>query len=205
MKNTAVSVIAILFALGAAPLAAAPRSLAQPVPVTADGAFTQRASGMVFPVSVGAFHRVGLMRYDAAGLDMSASYLLITHSGGVAATVYVSPLAAAGGDAARACRDEFMARRQAVLTTHADAVIVSDKAVSLVQGRTTHAGRHVVFTYGDTYGGVRHTLRSELYVFCDPQAKWEFEYRFSYPQGFDAHSHTAGFLHALLWRVATRR
>lgn len=203
MKSASLFIAAILVLSGATARAAGPRYLAQPQTIEADGAFTQAASGMVFPAAIGDFRRVSLLRYDADGLEMSASYALITGGGGVAATVYVSPLAAAAASAlAQTCAGEFAVLRQAVVAAHADARLLSDKDVSLAQGGATHPGRRAVFSYGESYGGVNHPLQSELYVFCDAGSRWEFEYRFSYPQGFDAATLDAGFMRDLRWTVA---
>jgi hypothetical protein len=173
---------------------AQPRYLAQPESI-ADSRYAH-PSGMVFPATVGDFHRVSLLRYDADGLDISAGYDLIARTGGVAATVYVSPGAAAG---VGSCRGEFDAMKQAIVTAHASVKLLEERSVSLLQGGASHDGRTASFTYDETGGGAHRTLQSELYVFCGVAGKWAIEYRFSYPQGFDAAADNAAFMRNLRW------
>ena len=43
---------------------------AQPTPIEAQGDYAHPASGMIMPLTVGAFRRVGVYRYDAGALDI---------------------------------------------------------------------------------------------------------------------------------------
>src|ERR1700722_12934515 len=113
MKNFRL-IVAIPLALWAdGAVTAQTRYLATPEPIK-DASYAH-PSGLAFPATVDAFHRVSLLRYDADRLDISAGYILTARPGGAAATVYVSPSPAAG----EPCRGEFDAMKQAVVTAHA--------------------------------------------------------------------------------------
>ena len=68
-----------------------PKYLLKPEIIKAEGSYAHTASGMTFPLRIGNFQRVTVLRYDVEGLDMSAEYYLFTLSGAVDATVYVYP------------------------------------------------------------------------------------------------------------------
>src|ERR1700737_4324990 len=49
-------------------------ALSRATECTAPGDFRHNPSGYVFPIQVGVFQRVHLLRYDTGGLDVSAGY-----------------------------------------------------------------------------------------------------------------------------------
>src|SRR5712691_5780932 len=55
------------------------------------GPYTQAASGMTFPESVGDFTRVNIIRYRPDGTDESAGYNRLEQSHEIVGTVYVFP------------------------------------------------------------------------------------------------------------------
>lgn len=48
--------------------------LARPEPTVASGDYTHTPSGYNFPMAVGGFERVNILRYDSAGLNVGVGY-----------------------------------------------------------------------------------------------------------------------------------
>lgn len=177
------------------------------------GAYVHAPSGMRFPAEVGDFHRVDIIKYDAAGLDVSAGYDLTTLTGGVAATVYVypaPPLVSIGSPAdvvasarARLCKGEFERRKSEVAASHLGARLTEEKEVPPVQGSASTMGRMATFEFQDLFWGRRQPLQSELYVFCPVGQRWAFEYRFTSPKGFEARGKISEFLAKLQWTISS--
>jgi hypothetical protein len=189
----------------------APRHLAKPETIPAEGAYTHAASGMSFPTAVGDFRRVNLLRYDSATLDVSAYYFMPSPSGGIAATVYVDPappLVPVGSQAdlpaARniSCESEVDRRKREIYNLHPSAQLLQERNVSLVQGGASHRGKVAEFEYDDVFGGQRQAVHAEVYLFCYVGSRWAFEYRFTAPKTFDAGGRIAAFMKGLSWTVA---
>lgn len=184
----------------------APRHLAKPETIAADGAYTHAASGMSFPLTAADFRRVTLLRYDSQAQDVSAYYYLPSPSGGIAATVYVDPApplvpvgSAADLPAARSvsCQSEADRRKREIYNLHPSAKLLQERDVSLVQNGTPRRGKVAEFDYDDDFGGQRQALHAELYLFCFVANRWALEYRFTAPKTFDAGGRIAAFMKSL--------
>ena len=189
----------------------ASHQLARPETILAQGAYTHAASGMSFPIAVGDFRRVTLLRYDSAARDVSAYYFMPSPSGGIAATVFIDPAppqvpAASPADlpTARAisCESEVDRRKREIYNLHPSAQLLQERNVSLVQGGASQRGKAAEFEYDDVFGGQRQAVHAEVYLFCYVGARWALEYRFTTPKTFDAGGRIAAFMKNLSWTVA---
>jgi hypothetical protein len=209
MRARFIASVGIAMALVAC--SSAPRHLAKPETIPAEGAYTHTASGMNFPAAVGDFRRVSLLRYDSATRDVSAYYFMPSPAGGVAATVYIDPAppvvpvgSAADLPAARSisCQSEVDRRKREIYNLHPSAQLIQERNVSLLQGGASHRGKAAEFEYDDFFGGQRQPVRAEVYLFCYVGGGWALEYRFTAPKTFDADSRIAAFMKNLAWTVA---
>jgi hypothetical protein len=192
-------------------------SLPSPAAISADGTYTHAPSGMTFPMQVGDFQRVSLLRYDTEGLDMSAGYNLAAPTTSIVGTVYIypaPPLTSIGSPASvvssarvTLCKNEFDGRKQEIARYHPRAALLDEKDVSLPLNGAPFPGKMAAFEFDETYQGTRQTLRSELYVFCCVGNKWAFEYRFTAPKSIVAqdmiHDTITDFMTKLPWTVKT--
>ena len=210
MKALAIPLIGCL-CLALVACSSAPRHLAKPETIPADGPYTHAASGMSFPAAVGDFRRVTLLRYDSKTQDVSAYYFMPAPSGGIAATVYIDPApplvpvgTPADLPAARAisCESEVDRRKREIYNLHPSAKLLQEKDVSLVQGGASHRGKAAEFDYDDVFGGQRQALHAEVYLFCYVGSRWAPEYRFTTPKTFDPGGRIAAFMKTLPWTVA---
>lgn len=178
-----------------------------------DGPYTQAATGMVFPTSVGDFRRVDIIHYKDDGTDESAGYNRIAPLAEISATVYVFPspsLVSVGSsqetvaDARKnLCEAQFRAIQQEVVTAHPDAILVSREAVTLEQQGLAGDGNKAVYTLtnGSFFGRANVKSRSEAYVFCYAGGRWTVEYRIDYPAEYDATAPIAEFMRNLTWTI----
>jgi hypothetical protein len=188
-----------------------PAASQSPLQITRSSeAYVHRASGMVFPSSVGEFRKISSDRFDAEGLDVSAGYDLAAPGLEIVATVYVYPaprLVSIGSppaviESAREtlCRQEYANRKQEVFDFHPGARLVREASAAPPQGGPL-PGAMAAFSFDDTLAGERRALGSELYVFCYAGDRWAFEYRFTYPEEQDAGPTIRAFMTALRWPV----
>ena len=177
------------------------------------GPYTQQPSGMVFPVSVGDFQRVEIIRYSKDGTDESGGYNYVKPMNEIVATVYVFPslrVISFGSPAnviAQArdteCRKQFKGVEQEVTTAHPDATLLGDGPVTLVQQGRSYSGYKASYdlTHPRAFGRTNVAARSEAYVFCYAGGKWTVEYRIDYPRQSDAAPLIAGFMRDLTWTI----
>jgi len=189
-----------------------PAYFRQPETIAAEGGYVHPASGMTFPVAVGEFRRVNLIRYDAAGSDVIAGYNSVEPTSGVAATVYVYPASSLGRiDAkqdlapARAalCGNEFQGRKAEIFRYHRGVHVVDEKDVPITFAGTSMTGRMAAFAYEDVFGGRLQPLQSEIYIFCYVGEAWTLAYRFTAPRDFDASRAIAAFMLNLPWTISS--
>jgi hypothetical protein len=178
-----------------------------------DGPYTQVKTGMTYPVSVGDFQRITVIRYKEDGSDESAGYNRYTPGTEIVATVYVFPspsLVSFGSpqnviDGARAhlCDSQFLAIQNEIKGSHPDAILVSQGNATLTQGSATYTGREAFYTLTNAnFAGRRQVpLRSDVYVFCYAGGKWTVEYRIDYPVVHDASGAIADFMRDLTWTI----
>jgi hypothetical protein len=178
-----------------------------------DGPYTQAKTGMTYPVSVGDFQRVTIIRYKDDGSDESAGYNRYTPGTEIGATVYVFPspsLVSIGSpqnviDGARAhlCDSQFLAVQNEIKGAHPDAVLVSQGDVTLTQADAAYKGHEAFYTLTNANFFGRHQVpsRSDVYVFCYAGGKWTVEYRIDYPVVHDANGAIADFMRSLTWTI----
>lgn len=191
---------------------------AGPITISATGAYTQAASGMVFPVSVGGFERTAINRYQSDGSDESAAYALHRAEGGfILATVYVYPSLEVRSTGARndssaltrGCRFQFLQAHNEVVIATPNAELVARGETTVAQGAAQYVGPHAAYLYAPpwarTEGGEAVTLASELHLFCYVGGGWTVKYRFSYPPDYDAKAEIEVFMHDLALTIGRQR
>ncbi|MFZ2029961.1 MAG: hypothetical protein WAU68_06625 [Vitreimonas sp.] len=206
VRYTGLAAGALLLVLGAG-AAAQDR-----VPLSTSEPYTQAASGMVFPPSIGDFQRVEVVRYNADGTDESAGYNRTTPTMEIAATVYVfrSPSILSIGSPRETieitrsilCGRQTQAIQQEIMSVHPDATQIRTGAFALRQGGASYFGTKVSYAYsGDFAGRTGSQLHSDLYVFCYAGGTWTIEYRIDYPAEYDAEDEIARFMNHLTWTI----
>jgi len=180
----------------------------------ADGPYTQSATGMTYPVAVGDFQRVKIIRYKDDGSDESAGYNLETPTNEISMTVYVfsspsltsfgSPQDVINDARAHLCTAQFHAIQQEILSAHPDAILSGQGDTTLIQGAATHAGYKASYTLTNQsfFGHANVASRSDVYVFCYAGGKWTVEYRVDYPVDYDASEPIANFMRDLTWTIS---
>src|ERR1700682_5181477 len=103
------------------------------------GTYTQTASGMSFPESVGDFTRVNVIRYRPDGTDESAGYNRVEQAHEISGTVYVfpspsltsfaSPASVIAQARARLCGNFFASVRGEITSAHPDAELLETTEV----------------------------------------------------------------------------
>jgi hypothetical protein len=178
-------------------------AFAQVQRVEVTGPYTQAASGMVFPETVGSFRRASIARYNPDGSDESAGYTMSVPSGMAVATVYVyrSAVPASPGSPPQAIVDQFNGAKAAITQSHGDAQLVSDDAVTHDFRGGSVAGRHAVYRLTMNMGGSQRRAQSELYVFGFVGSGWIVKYRITYPENANVSAAVAEFMTALKWTI----
>lgn len=115
---------------------------ARPAPIAAAGAYIHAGSGMALPLAADAFQRIHLLRYDAAGADVSGGYRLVAPAAEVDATTYIypaPPLTSFGSPShvtaeakAELCAGAFARARDEAMTAHPGAVLIREAAVPIL-------------------------------------------------------------------------
>jgi len=146
--------------------------------ITAAGDFRHNPSGYVFPIRVGGFQRVHLLRYDTGGLDLSAGYNDALPGCVVALTIYVYPtprmqFIGADPNVVRSLEERWLEggysrAKEEIVGAHAQAVLESEGA------RTQDGvpGKKALYSIGKA--------ESELEVFV-VQHSWFLKFRATYP------------------------
>lgn len=178
-----------------------------------EGPYKQAATGMIFPVSIGDFRRINIIRYDEDGTDESAGYNREIPMSEISATVYLFPspgLSSFGSSQniiddtrSRLCVQQFQAIQREVSGAHPDAKLISEGTARLVQGADIHIGYQAFYTLTNPLFFDRRDVasRSDVYVFCFVGGKWTVEYRIDYPQDYDASKEIADFMRELVWTI----
>jgi hypothetical protein len=174
------------------------------------GPYTQTASGMIFPESVGDFTRVNVIRYRPDGTDESGGYNRLETAHEINATVdvfpsppitsFASPANVIDQARSRLCENLFASVQAEITTAHPDAELVETAEVSLPQSRSV--GHKATYRLTNpNFFGRRQASRSEAHVFCYAGGKWTVEYRFDYPDDYDAAPAISNFMRDLAWTI----
>ncbi|MGD0145032.1 MAG: hypothetical protein ABSC92_17910 [Rhizomicrobium sp.] len=178
-----------------------------------DGPYTQAATGMTYPISVGDFQRLSIIRYKSDGTDESVGYNQSTPGSEIVATVYMFPSPSLTSifspqsvvDDARnsLCNSQFHAVQQEIVSAHPDSVLKSEGAAILTQGSAVYTGHQAsyILTHATFLGRMKGLARSDVYLFCYAGGKWSVEYRIDYPVDFDASIAIANFMRDLTWTI----
>jgi hypothetical protein len=170
--------------------------LPEPVQVVAEGLCRHAPSGMEFPESIGSFRRTEVVRYDAEGLDMSASYAPPPGRFPIFVTVYVYP----GREVSsfmvygrtrseyteREAKRDFKSERDGVLHHYEkdqDAAVASEGEVTLALGGAERRGWRTEFSVEGALGVPGMPCVSLLYWFPSVGGKWNVKFRISYWRG----------------------
>jgi hypothetical protein len=174
-----------------------------------DGPYTQAATGMVFPESVGELKRVSIIQYKPDGTDESAGYNRAVPMQEIVATVYIFPspnLTSIGSpqaviDSARQvlCQSQFRAIESEVAKAHPDAGSPNESAATLVQGAASYSGYKAEYSMTAARFADRTNvaLHSYAFAFCFLGGKWTAEYRIDYPAGYDGSQTVSNFMRDL--------
>ena len=204
-----------LFFLGGASIAQA-NYYDEPREIDVTGPYTQAATGMVFPESVGDFQRDGVVSYNSERTDESATYIQERDGKeSVAITVYVYPVPADLGSAlSQALPKEdlvgawymlgqqlFDEEEQGIIELHRNAELVTGGETSFDQHGVSYPGAMSTFRYDENFFGRVQKVRSELILFPMVGGKWMVKYRVTYPDGIEGAAQTNAFIHALAWTI----
>ncbi len=116
-----------------------PQYLAQPESIQVTGTYTHVSSGIMFPQTVGNFHRNDVIRFDTQGLDVGASYADPTRPIAIDVYVYPAPSLVNIGsspevvESARSLlfQREFANQKQVILEYHDGAKLIEEADFSL--------------------------------------------------------------------------
>jgi hypothetical protein len=203
-----------LFFLGAPKLAQA-NYFDDPREVEVSGPYTQAATGMIFPESVGDFKRTDVISYNSERTDESAGYLLEKDAKQIAITVYVYPVPADLGTALtqNLPKDDlvgawymlgeelFNEEEQGIVELHPGSQLLDGGETAFEQHGVTYPGAVSTFRYDEDFFGRVQKVRSQLQLFPMVGGKWMVKYRVTYPEGFDGAGPANAFIHALPWTI----
>jgi hypothetical protein len=185
-------------------LVAAPSfAAAQPQPIEAPGTWVHEAARADFPAEVGRFRRTSLVRYDDAGVNVSASYSLRWPEGRLHVTVYIYPAArtpAATPD--EACRREYGESSDIIGRQHAGAVRIEAGDAPVLEGA---AGHRSAYRFISGFDGREQEVRSELILYCLVGGTWQVKYRATAPAVLDTAADLEVFIRAGPWPGRTGR
>jgi hypothetical protein len=152
---------------------ASSRALDAPVELHPTGDFTHPA-GFPMPERAGPFQRVAVIRYDAAGTDVSAGYVRVPDGEvrPVHATVYVYP--ARGGDLDR----YFDQLLRDLGSLHGGATPEFRKNILLAD---RHVGRYAVFGYEEPFPGTTESIPLRSYLVVYGWEGWWVKWRVTTP------------------------
>ena len=188
----------------------------EPREVEVKGPYTQAATGMIFPESVGAFQRTDVISYNSERTDESADYLLEKDGKEeVLISVYVYPVPADIGSAlAQNLPKEdligawymlgeqlFNEEEQGIVELHPGSQLVDGGETQFEQHGVTYPGAVSTFRYDEDFFGRRQKVRSQLHLFPMVGGKWMVKYRVTYPDGVDGAGQANTFIHALPWTI----
>jgi hypothetical protein len=158
--------------------------------------YTNDASQFQFPPTVGDFQRESTFtQFDREGRDIGVGYNDLVQ--GVAATVYVYPLAQRPPN--DTLESHFSTCKAEVLSKHADAKRLSEGKIHVSPGGHKQDGLRATFTFTDVFAHQRQSVRSELYLFTHRRSFVLF--RVTYPAGQQAAAEPSveAFIDGLAW------
>jgi hypothetical protein len=189
------------------------------------GPYTQDASGMVFPETVGGFKRDDVISYNSERTDESATYIREQDGkASVAITIYVYPVPLDIGSALVQALPQtdvpgalymlteqlFADEEQAVSEVHRGTEILDEGITSHDERGFSFPGSMASFRYNEDFFGDVQKVRSQLYLFSMVGGKWMVKYRVTYPEAGDGAAADGGaqatqFMRSLPWTIRGMR
>jgi hypothetical protein len=178
----------------------------EPAVLHPDGPYADPATGMKYPAAVGKFQRTEIA--ISADGQVKAVYLLATPAQEVLVTVTVfkPPQITFVGDQMPQEMVDAIHKglclqnvEDSIKKEAADAVQAEDVPASLSHGWSSYDGykKGYTLTRADFVGRAQVPVRADVYRFCYIKDIWTVEYRFDYPQGYDASKEVKAFMHDL--------
>jgi len=192
-----------------------------PKDIDVTGPYTQEATGMVFPESVGSFKRDDVISYNSERTDESATY--IQQKDGkesVAITIYVYPVPLDIGSALAQSLPQadlpgalymlteqlFADEEQAITQVHPGSEILDEGITSHDERGFSYPGTMASFRYREDFFGDVQRVRSQLYLFSMVGGKWMVKYRVTYPETVsDGAAQATTFMRSLPWTIRGMR
>ena len=191
-----------------------------PRDVDVTGPYTQEASGMVFPETVGAFKRDEVISYNSERSDESATYILEKDGKeSVAITIYVYPVPLDIGSALAKGLPQgdvpgalymlteqlFADEENAISEVHRGSEILDEGITSHTERGFSFPGTMASFRFNEDFFGDVVKVRSQLYLFSMVGEKWMVKYRVTYPEANDGAAQANQFMRALPWTIRGMR
>ena len=191
---------AFLFAVALTP-AAAQQNIERPGPIAHGAAATS------FPEQVEGFRRVAATQFDERGENIGVTYETASDADRVRLSVYVYPSVplngGAGDDRARAqnCRTEFEGVGAALtqVPQYRDVRRIDAGEAPAVEGVGRGLGLHSVHSFSSDFLGADQEIRSETYLYCYVEGRWQVKYRISAPAGHDLRPAIESFIRTGPW------
>jgi hypothetical protein len=184
-------------------------ALAQNVDPPTAGDYVDPASGMTYPVSVGAFQRIEVGRNDEGAVvavyRKGAEDLTVTVSVFKTSTVFV--LLGMPKDRKEIDKAYCMDTIHRVANEGAEDVVqTNDSDATLKYGWSSKDGFKRSYSLKrDFLDRKKVALHSDIYRFCNIDKVWTVQYRVDYPAGSDPSKDVKAFMKDLDWTIAAKR
>lgn len=166
-----------------------PRIAIQPTPLSVEGTYTHKKTGMKFPESIENFVRTEVLTYELFEEDISVGYNYNSQYDPVAVTVYIYPappvisINSQSEISVTARATVFDAHYREIVNTllnyQKDATLISDEQFCLSQPSGSFTGKKAVLNYKQNFAGRTQSVISSFYLF--QKEKWLIKYRATYP------------------------
>jgi hypothetical protein len=168
--------------------------------IESDGPYLHAGARAVFPLSVGEFRRSDIYQYDDEGLDVSASYNLMTPQGRLLITAYIYPATpGAAAERTRLCDAEFGATKMAISSQHDNAVPVEEGRALAIPGTDPTLAHRAVYRFSGPFDDHVQPIRSEAHLYCYVGGDWLVKYRASAPAAVETRARVEAFIRAGPW------
>jgi hypothetical protein len=175
----------------------------RPNPIEVDGPYVHPATGMIFPVAAGPFHRTGMFDYRGDQSDVSGGYSTAALPNPTIATIYIYPALPVGPTdkpaeaRKRNCQQEYDGAK-ANIAMHPGAKLIEEGAAASPSVHHPQPGKRAVYTL-ESLGDRPGPLRSELLLFCDAATRWHIKYRITGPAEGDNGPAVQELMRAVAW------
>ena len=165
------------------------------------GPYFHRPAGTVYPERIGDFQRSNLVRYDADGRDVSASYNLATEQGRLLITVYIypAPQTASAEARASACAQEVEAANNSIANKLGNPAPDERGAAFAAAGVDRSLGHRSVYRFSIPFDGRVQAIRSEAHLYCYVGGQWLVKYRVSAPVAVETKAAVETFIRTGPW------